>query len=318
MRRWGSLGFLTVAALSAALTHVAFSGLVSVWIGETIDNRLFNVRNIDDVSQWGPLTRLYVEGQAIDDPRPKVLLLGSSVTWGYSWPSRDVMSWHMQEMEPQRQVLNLAVIGQDLTGVTTIECHLQDIEADISEVVIEVNLFNFRPASALPPKECADGDRYLALAGPFTYLHYALANPWGLDYFRAFWSDYNYPQAEREFTWAPLPDEYFPWLSDFREHRAILSETIITAVARAASVTDDVVVYIAPTLREGLDLSGYPAEDLEQIADLVGDICKGTGATCVDAGLDLPREYFANLTHFNLRGHRDFARWLLEMMRLDN
>jgi hypothetical protein len=142
MRR--TVRFLGIMLAGALLAHVAFSAAVSAWIAGTYRHRLFNVRNVEDATQWGPLARLFVEGQSLDDPRPKILLFGSSFTWGYSWPEEDVFSWHLQEAMPEYQVLNLGVIGEDIWEANIFMCNIAQYphNINIAVLILEVNLFN--------------------------------------------------------------------------------------------------------------------------------------------------------------------------------
>jgi hypothetical protein len=313
------LGAMLAGALGA---HVAFSAAVSAWIGEMTSHRLFNVRNIEDQGQWWPLTRLFVEGQGIDDPRPKILMFGSSVTWGYSWPERDVFASHMQEELVDFQVLNIAIIGQDLISTIRLECNLQDLTDKIALSIIEISIFNLilRDQPSAAETTCDSDDdttAYTALGGPLNYFSYTLLHPWGIEYFRAFWNEYDYSQAEQPFTWNELPESYFPDLDRFLEKREQLDGLIRSAIVGASRISEKVAIFIAPTLREGLELSGYSPNNLQLISDLVMDSCKKMHeAICLDPGLDLPREDFGNLTHLNLKGHEDFANWLLQRLDL--
>jgi hypothetical protein len=312
-----SLKFLGSMMAGAFIGHATFSLAVSAWIGQGTTHRLFNLRNIDDPTLWGPLTRLFVEGQAIDDPRPKILMFGSSVTWGYSWPERDVFSWHMQQELDGYQVLNVAIIGRDLESIIDLECNLKQLNVDIDIVTLELNLFNLKLGST-PPGEaigCNEVGAYVALGGPFNYAHFTLLHPFGIPYFRMFWNQYEYPQEERSFSWNELPDSYFPNLNYFLKNREQLDRLISSAIEGANSISESVVAFVAPTLREGLILSEYNPADLQELADLVISSCTKTAqSSCLDPGLDLPRENFGNLTHLNLSGHESFARWLLKQL----
>jgi hypothetical protein len=312
------LAFLGTMLAGAIVAHVAFSAAVSAWISHPASHRLFNVRKIDNPAQWGHLTRLFVEGQGVDDPRPKILMFGSSVTWGYSWPERNVLSWHMQKVLDRYQVLNVSIIGRDLKAISNLECYLQNLRTEVAIVTIELNLFNILDGH--PDGDaigCEMFSSYIALGGPLNYVHYTLFHPWGIEYFRAFWNEYEYTQPEQPFTWNPLPESYFPSLTRFLENQLQLDGLIRTAIGRANTISQHVATFVAPTLREGLDLSNYNPADLQRMADIAMEICTETGqSVCLDPSLDLPREDFGNLTHLNMHGHEDFALWLLTKLPL--
>lgn len=314
MRR--TVRFLGIMLAGALLAHVAFSAAVSAWIAGTYRHRLFNVRNVEDATQWGPLARLFVEGQSLDDPRPKILLFGSSFTWGYSWPEEDVFSWHLQEAMPEYQVLNLAVIGQDMSGLLKLACDIHGTGIKSIFSVVEVNLFNLRPQNlSLDSQPCTESSHYHALGGLINYFHFTISHPWGLEYPRTFWNEYDYQQPERQFSWTPLPNSYFPDLTLFKERQIHIKSTIERAIELVSTFSNSIYLFVAPTLQEGAELSKYPPENLQTIADMIVSFCASSPITlCLDPGLGLPRNDFGNLTHLNMAGHRAFGSWLLSHM----
>lgn len=303
----------------AALMHLLFSTMVSGWISETTDHRLFNVRNIDDRTQWDPLIRLFVEDKLLNDPRPKILMLGSSVTWGYSWPDEDIFSWHLQNHLPYYQVINGSIIGFSLNGILDLSCVLSSLESNIYLTILEINAFNVQAPDQPERTECRPVDEYVALGGNLNYLHYTFANPWGLNYFRIFWNQYDYYQDERVYAPSDLPESYFPNALDLIASADRLANLIRWSLDDARSMSEHTALFIAPTLREGLESANYDVDNFERLTDLIVSLCSDNqGTVCLDPGLDMPREYFGNVTHLNKRGHEYFASWLLSNLHILN
>lgn len=315
MRR--TISFIGIMLASALVAHVAFSALVSAWIADRYQHRLFNVRNIEDTSQWGPLARLFVEGQALDDPRPKVLLIGSSFTWGYAWPTNDVFSWHLQKSLTNYQILNLGIVGFALNGYPELQCSLRDVAAEVELAVYEVNLFNVKFTSRWEQAQCNNSPNYTALGGYLNYIDYTISHTWGFDYFRAFWDNDVYEQDEQEYVNVNLPPSYFPDLAQFSANLDQLFDLLSWTIADSDGISKQSAILLAPTLRDGLEDAGISIDAFQEVIDDVVNLCHRIHeTTCLNAGLIFSRPNFSNVTHLNLYGQKSFADWLLPRLPL--
>ena len=317
-----TLKYITLAAAALVVTHLAASAVMSAITAHLYDHRMINVRHLDSHQDKVPnLIAAFLQSHR-DGDKPKVLITGSSFSWGYSWPEKGIFSWHLQQLRPDLDVINASAIGYAAYGTVDVLCLAHKAKLKYQTVVVEINLSNTRTAesrrcSGLVPlslgrfklNSCARVSIAPPLPG-MAYFSFFATTPFGLSNLRMIRDEYNYEQPERKFSFGKLPDDYFLAPQEFDRAIPNLEELFSSLAEAGAHVSEDVIVLISPIATEGVRRSQFDPQEVQRQQMVLQTLCeKQPKLRCLPLQSDLPLEYFGNLTHLNLSGHAFYGRY---------
>lgn len=293
----------------ALMFHVVFSVGVALWAGDLLQHRMVNIRHVDARPDLKPDLIASFLRSVGKDPRSKIMIAGSSFSWGYSWPERNTYTFKMQERHPNNLIINASSIGGSIESSHTVICVSDAISQRVDVLVVEYSLPNsVRALGGKKELTCSWTDRDWARHVP--YLDVLMRTPFGLGSFHIFWDEYNYSQRDKKFNFNALPGTYFPSRTVFDDREENIRDWLQDIADVGRRIAGKVVVFPAPILREGVAMSQFDPDEIEAMQARLVELCKSIkGVTCLSPPL-LEKADYANLTHLNIKGHAVFADWL--------
>jgi hypothetical protein len=305
-----------VAALGAALlSHVLYAAAAAAFTHATEEHRLINVRNFPTSARTS-LIEAFVESRR-SKADIEVAVVGTSFSWGYSWPEDVVYSSFLENRQKKHlSVLNLSIIGRGTFGqIETLE-RLGANGVRTGLLIIEINPSNLNNDLkwGRTAPEAAHARRSFNFIDP--YFNFFLFHPYGVNFIAMAYDQYNYRQPERALQIGQVPAGYFLMPADVGRNSGRI-ESLLALVARSgARVSNRVAVFFSPQLFEIARDLGYDAHKVQLAQDMLFKLCLTQQAVeCVDAGKFQGREFYSNISHLNQRGHRAFARFLMDELK---
>jgi hypothetical protein len=315
--------FVVRLALLAGMTHVCFSGLLTLVVEKRFPHRMLNVRAIepDDRPARNELIASFL-GAAKRDGRPLIGFFGSSFTYGYPFPPSSPLSGETAEAFPDHRVVNVSVLSSGLDAIhTSIElAALQGCRFEI--LVIEIPVVN--ETSFLPKnpqgwrKDFVGAHEDVAHAEGATHFQWFLKRPSGVRYLAIMFEELTLANDEIPLSLVQPYDGYFATREKFEVVRGEYADKVAVTLKAAQAISDRVVAFPTPVYLAGNGKIRYDAAALREQIDATYAACGAVeGVTTVrfDERFLQDGNLFCNLTHLGLRGNREFGAWLAGEIR---
>jgi hypothetical protein len=313
------LKFYGAMALLAVTCHVALSSLSAVVLSHSYDGRMPNVRKLDsDPRSKQAVIAGYLRRSA-DDKRPVTCFVGSSFTWGYPYGDRASLASAAGGAPGGGRTINASIIGAGLELTRDTLRTAQELDLHFARVVVEIPVVNELgclelgcswSSHCLParPEPFVRASDY-----PRSYLEWILTEPEAWKQALELPDDDDDASEIRPVSLGKLPDDYFMDRERFAKVREAYGRSIALTLADAAQVADEVVAFPSPIYVVGAKLLGFDEEAIrEQVAYTLEECRRAKGVVVValeERHLTDPT-FYANVTHFNPRGNREFGGWL--------
>jgi hypothetical protein len=314
--------YLAVALAVGIAVHLAWSLLLAAVLSARFQHRIFNTRNVEmPAAAHAGLFSAFVHDRIAASDKPAVGFFGSSFTYGYLWPENRTFSYLFARRRTDLNVFNAGRIGADTDsavadGICPIIAAHETVAAAFVEIPIVNSLGNFesRLRQKLPlqgyrfPDVCRSGHDDRRFFDTF------VRHPYGLGWLPVLWDEEAYEKPERPLSIAPLPVTYFGTKDEFDAVLPAYREWLPATVSGIRAAATRIYLFPSPIYLAGVAEAGGDPQLVEQQFRATLAICRSIeGVTCLDTSEFLNhREFFANLTHLNLEGHRAFAEFLLE------
>jgi len=310
--------FVVRLALLAGAIHVGFSGLLAVVVEKGFPHRMLNVRAIepDDRPARNELISSFLNA-ARRDGRPLIGFFGSSFTYGYPFPPSAPLSGETAGAFPEHRVVNVSVIGSGLDGIhTSLElAALQNCRFET--LVVEIPVVN--ETSFLPNNpqgwrtSYAETREQVAYAEGATHFKWFLHRPAGVRYLAIMFEELTLANDEIPLALVQPYDGYFATRDKFEAVRKEYEDKVAATLRAAQQISNRVVAFPTPVFLAGDDRVRYDAAALNEQIDATYAACQTVDGVLVvrlDERFLRDENLFCNLTHFGLRGNREFGAWL--------
>jgi hypothetical protein len=305
--------------IAVVAVHVVSSACMSIVMSRSYRERMPNVRLVDaDPRTKQSLIASYLRSAA-DDGRPVTCFVGSSFTWGYPWAENAALTAAAGDAIADSRTVNASIINAGLEATRNTLAVARESNVRFARVVVEIPVVNELSfleigcswtANCMPPRPepFRRTDRYAR-----SYREYFLKTPGGWRVAPAAMGDEGDDAADGPVQLAELPKTYFLDSQRFAAVREAYGRSIVATLDAARQVTDEVAAFPTPIYVTGAETLGFERAALEeQIAFTLESCRQAEGVLVVELE---PRHLtdaslFANVTHFNRRGNREFGAWL--------
>jgi hypothetical protein len=305
--------------LTAAAVHLVVSACLAIAASRSFEMRMPNLRLVDREPELKQgLIASYLR-DAVDDGRPVTCFIGSSFTWGYPMVENAALAASAGEAITDSRTINASIIGAGLEVARNTLLIARERNLRFARVVIEIPIVNeldcleagsswasfCLPARSEPFVRV---DRY-----PGSYFGCMLTMPAAWRRVPELILDTGSDGEDGPVQLGKLPGTYFMNRARFAAVREAYVRSITATLDAAFAVADEVVAFPSPIYVSGAETLGFDRWALEEQVAVTLQACRSvTGVTVVepeprhltDAGL------FANVTHFNRRGNREFGEWI--------
>jgi len=311
--------FILYVGLGAGGAHLIFSILLSLLTSNLYHNRMINIRHVDfKENLHASLIAPFVIDNINNDERPKLLIAGSSFSWGYPFPKKETLSFHLQNMLPELKVVNMSVIGDNAPKTLGNLCLLKKLGVHVDTLIVEVNIANFaltkKILTNIPRCSYYNYEAYLDKLLP--YSNFFLSNPFGLKHFDIIHDEFDYSRKhDRNFRFRKVRDGYFNNPEEAKESYDAKTSVLHPIYETSKHIANRVIFYFSPVNTYGVSLSQYKIDDIKfQINSLLTVCREFEGIECLRTNFDLDTELFMNLTHLNMKGNKYFAEYLADIV----
>jgi hypothetical protein len=319
----GLLKFGGKLAVWGVLLHVVVSLGLAFLFSQTYDRRMPNVRKIDaEPAAKQSLIAAYLR-DAADEEGPVTCFIGSSFTWGYPLKDGSALPAAVGNAEGSSSI-NASVIGAGLEVTRNTLEVAREQNLRFARIVIEIPLVNELhlresncswAAFCLPtrPESFQRVDRYAS-----SYLRRFLAHPGDWNIALNVLGDECDECDDRPVRLGKLPGRYFLDRRRFDAVREAYGRSIVATLELAGQAADEVVVFPSPIYVDGAETLGFDGEAIREQIDFTLQACRQVPGVVV---VELEERHltdptmFANVTHFNTRGNREFGEWLATEMK---
>ncbi len=308
-----NLSTILAVVVFIGCTHFLWSSLVSLCLTHFYAGRVLNVTKLQNINKDAiDFLGSYSESFALREPNKKsILVVGSSVTYGYPWQENVVFSSLLQKKLNKYIVGNLSVIGTSILGIVDPPFCIRAPENLPDIVIAEIPLVNSVSATAA-------GNYYNDLACPLErkgQLQTVFSRPWGSEWVRLLWDEESYYKPDSDLMVSVVSKGYFKSSSEFEGLENKYVGELREYFDAISKFGRSVWVYVSPVYIGGIESEAL-REAVKYQINLSYEMCeKYKKLVCINVSpLNSQRELFYNLTHLNQRGHRAMAQWFEEIL----
>lgn len=308
--------FILFTTLGFAAAHLIFSITLSFITSSLYDNRMINVRHLDfNKDLQASLIAPFIIDNTTNSEQQKLLLAGSSFSWGYPFPKAKTLSSHLQNNLPDQKVINMSVIGDSPVGTLGNLCLVEKLGIHVDTIIVEANIANFSSITTMltsSPPRCTDYGNWAYIDRILPYSYFFLSNPFGLAHFGIIHDEFDYQRKnDVKFRFRKVNNGYFNTPDLAQESYEAKKSVLIPLFETSKRIANRVIFFFTPVNAHGVSLSQYKINDIQSQIDSLLTICKKVGdIECLETQYDLDETMFMNLTHLNMKGHEYFAQYL--------
>ena len=315
--------FLLIAALCAAVMHLAESAVVAMTLDGAYRHRVFDVtRATAAATDRYRLLGSFLKSRQRMLASPSVTFAGSSFTFGYPWPESMVFSRLFASERPDVAVLNVSMLSADVASVNDwILCAAVRNDVRFDTLVVELPVVNSLSRLATIHRLGLESTAALADCrgvGPSPgYFAFALRHPLAVGWIPFLVVSGNYTERDLPVALQPVPKGYFVPTDEFATVKDWYGSIIDETLRRAQSIARTVYAYPSPVYVGGMQEIGSDPRAMDDELAFTVARCKGVGGVrCLDPSPFYRRrgDYY-NVTHLNQHGHRDMAAWFAREIR---
>jgi hypothetical protein len=148
------------------------------------------------------------------------------------------------------------------------------------------------------------------------YFNFFFFHPYGANAIAMAYNQYNYKRPERDLQVRSVPGGYFLKPAKVQRNAALIRTLLASMGDLGARVSSRVVVFFSPQLFEIAPALGSDSVEVRLAHEMLFKFCLAQPMLeCVDASKFQSREFYSNVSHLNQRGHRAFARFLMDELK---
>ncbi len=332
--------FFLLALFSAACSHVLFSLFLSVQTSKAFDLRAPNIRQIEtaksedsatrfrvlireyDREKILPLHAIYARRQLQSASENKILIVGTSVSWGYPMSAEAALSGAMarQFSGSDLRIANLAIIGANSAQISASLCYANTSVIRPTIIFIEVPIINDLAALSRKGARFFEDGLLLqscALAKSVNsadYFSYFVKRPWGISMPARLRRSYPSRETTSVMRKPQIPDTYKLKPDLVVKHKDLLENTLLRSINIARKSGAKIVLFPSPLYRQSFKDIGVDDQYIIAYLNLIEQFCAShPDVKCVSPNQELESDInnFYNITHLNRHGIEQLTKVLL-------
>jgi hypothetical protein len=310
--------FIAKLACVAVLTHVGFSGFLALLTEHCFAHRMVNIRALEnqDMKARTELIASFLNAVRRDE-RPLIGFFGSSFSFGYPFPPSAPMSGETCSAFPDHRVVNVSVLGASLEGIqnslTLAELQGCRFETVVVEIPVINELSNFAGSAASWRIHFAEAKDRLTEVHDTTYFQWYFRRPAGVHYLAAMFEELTLSDGDIPLSLVQPSDGYFMSAKTFESVRDEYSDKIRLTLETAKRIGNRVIAFPTPVFLAGGDRIRYDTAAVREQIESTEEACRsvaGVTALRLEPRFLNDKALFYNLTHYGLRGNREFGSWI--------
>jgi hypothetical protein len=311
--------YLFFVLLGLGATHLAWSAGVVATLHAFFQHRAPNLAKMAPAGDpWEQLASGFSR-RAMDEAhrsgKPLVMLLGSSMTYGYPWQEPVIYSRLMADALPGSHVVNLSMVGARMRSLTDFALCALDGSHRPAVLLVEIPLINsvasVKAEIGRIPRACA----WPGARAPADW-QVALSHPMGTGWIALLWDEEAYSKPDEPLQVSRVPPDYFADRQAFAPRERAFVAELRRYLKRTGGLGDRVYAYVSPIYTGAITAAGGDLASVEHQIALTLQVCAEVKTViCLDTRpIGTRKELFYNLTHLNQRGHRAMADFLVAAM----
>ena len=310
---------LLVLITSILTAHLLWSFLVAYSFEYLYSNRPPNLTKITNVAKdWEPfLHAFWYANTNSNQDLPKLVFVGSSVTYGYPWVESSIFSSKIQRVQRDWKVINLSYLGADIVGIQEyLLCPLENDQANKPDIlIVEIPLVNTLPYiksyGSIKKREC-EPKKNLNL----NYFKFLVTRPIGVGWIPVIFGTDSRQTKERPIHYAG--SNYFYNQMQFNVIEQVYRKELSGFLGRLSTLGHRVFVFVSPIHLPGVEKVGGNLEAVQSQLRVTMEVCKlHINIKCMPMSeFNQDPEMFSNVTHLSKSGHEKFSEWVLQNLGL--
>lgn len=311
----GGFHLWAAVALVVVLCHVFWSCVVLSYLSHQHQHRVVNVKNWEKgIDEWEVVMGSFARqalAEARRNNRQTIFFLGSSVTYGFPYAADLGFTHRVSQRFSGYRVANLAAVGVGMQAITDfVTCSLRDPHRPdvlIAEIPLVNSISSIQSNLQPPNRQC----RQLSTIDEGLW-GLVWRRPIGTGWVALLWEEIVEPDHGKKIKINPLPAEFFASRERFSQIESQYKFVLNQYLADLSSMGKKVFVFVSPIYTPGIEVAGGDRASVERQIAISYEVCRShREIICIDSRVfNEDIDLFANMTHFNVNGNKEFGNWL--------